>query len=154
MFYWIFLFQSLFPLFLPKFMGVHFPFECLKYSLKNLHLGTAREKAMQIDVVVLVTAIVVFTENVRGKRYLGGRACRRLRFKGNSFALACMILSLSFQGKGQSFRKETVNRFVIGRQKNKSLKYCTPLHEEQPWLSLDFVWMFFLGVNRRCFYQC
>lgn len=68
-FYWIFLFQSLFPLFLPKFMGVHFPFECLKYSLKNLHLGTAREKAMQIDLVVLVTTIILFTEDFRGKSF-------------------------------------------------------------------------------------
>lgn len=72
MFYWILLFQSLFPLFLPKFMGVHFPFEFLKYSLKNLHLGTARERAMQIDLVVLVTTILLFTENFRGKQFHGG----------------------------------------------------------------------------------
>lgn len=50
-------------------MGVHFPFECLKYSLKNLHLGTAREKAMQIDLVVLVTTIILFTEDFRGKSF-------------------------------------------------------------------------------------
>lgn len=48
-------------------MGVHFPFECLKYSLKNLHLGTAREKAMQIVLVALVTTIILFTANFRGK---------------------------------------------------------------------------------------
>lgn len=50
-------------------MGVHFPFECLKYSLKNLHLGTAREKAMQIDLVVLATTIILFTEDFRGKSF-------------------------------------------------------------------------------------
>lgn len=68
-------------------MGVHFPSECLKYSLKNLHLGTARGKAMQIDLVVLVTTIfyllgILEANHFKGEGLLKSNVQRKFLFYG------------------------------------------------------------------------